>query len=120
MALWPPRASADRHDLHVEGSRSAVALMQFARRPGNRAARKALDRAHIAKTPRKRKPLKLADLIDNSRSILAHDPGFTRVYMREKALLLDVREWTRNCGDWRLGSSRRRLRDCHEAWARWY
>ena len=57
---------------------------------GNRATRKALDRAHIAKAPPAAKTVKLADLIDNTSSIVARDPDFAKVYLREKALLLDV------------------------------
>jgi len=57
---------------------------------GNRATRKALDRAHTALASPEAKTIKLADLIDNSRSILAHDPRFARVYLAEKALLLEV------------------------------
>lgn len=57
---------------------------------GNRAARKALDRAHIAGASVDAKTIKLADLIDNSRSIEKHDPRFARVYMAEKRLLLEV------------------------------
>ena len=57
---------------------------------GNRAARKTLDREHIAKASPQAKTIKIADLIDNSRSIMAHDPQFARVYLAEKRLLLDV------------------------------
>jgi hypothetical protein len=57
---------------------------------GNRAARKAIDRAHTASASAAAKTLKLADLIDNSRSILERDPGFARVYIEEKRLLLEV------------------------------
>lgn len=57
---------------------------------GNRTARKALDRAHIAKAVPQAKTIKLADLIDNSRSIMAHDQAFALVYLAEKRLLLDV------------------------------
>lgn len=57
---------------------------------GNRAARKAIDRAHTANASAAAKTIKLADLIDNSRSILAHDPAFAEVYLAEKALLLEV------------------------------
>ena len=56
---------------------------------GNRDARKTIDRAHTAAAPREAKTVKLADLIDNSRSILARDPDFAKVYLREKRLLLD-------------------------------
>ncbi|UXZ68665.1 HD domain-containing protein [Burkholderia contaminans] len=57
---------------------------------GNREARKAIDRAHTAKASATAKTIKLADLIDNSRNIVAHDPDFARVYMPEKRLLLGV------------------------------
>jgi hypothetical protein len=57
---------------------------------GNRAERKAIDRAHTALACAAAKTIKLADLIDNTRSIVAHDPEFARTYLREKALLLEV------------------------------
>lgn len=57
---------------------------------GNRASRKAIDRAHLAQAPARAKAVKLADLIDNSASILAHDPNFAVVYLREKAALLEI------------------------------
>ena len=34
--------------------------------------------------------IKLADLINNTSSIVKHDTKFAKVYLREKALLLDV------------------------------
>jgi guanosine-3',5'-bis(diphosphate) 3'-pyrophosphohydrolase len=57
---------------------------------GKRAARKAVDRAHTAQASVRAKTIKLADLIDNSRNILEHDPKFARVYLPEKRLLLAV------------------------------
>lgn len=57
---------------------------------GNRAARKAIDLEHTAMAPRMAKTIKLADLIDNSISIKAHDPDFWRVYRHEKLRLLEV------------------------------
>lgn len=57
---------------------------------GNRAARKRLDREHIARAPAEAQTIKLADLISNTRSIVAHDPGFARTYLAEKALLMGV------------------------------
>ncbi|MCP1674326.1 (p)ppGpp synthase/HD superfamily hydrolase [Natronocella acetinitrilica] len=57
---------------------------------GNRAARKALDRAHIARAPADAQTVKLADLISNTSSIATHDPDFARVYLKEKAALLAV------------------------------
>lgn len=57
---------------------------------GNRAVRKAIDLAHIAKASPGAKTIKLADLIDNTNSIVEHDPAFAEVYLAEKAKLLDV------------------------------
>lgn len=57
---------------------------------GDRALRKAKDREHIAAAPARAKAIKLADLIDNTASIVEHDPAFARVYLKEKAALLDV------------------------------
>lgn len=54
----------------------------------NRAARKALDREHIRCAPPEVKSIKLADLIDNTSSIVKHDPKFAKVYLEEKRLLL--------------------------------
>ncbi|MGB2063565.1 MAG: HD domain-containing protein [Marinomonas gallaica] len=57
---------------------------------GNRAKRKEIDRQHLAKSLPPIQTIKLADLIDNSKSISEHDPEFAKVYMREKRLLLEV------------------------------
>lgn len=57
---------------------------------GNRAKRKAIDAEHTAAAPAAAKTVKLADLIDNSRSILARDPDFAKVYLEEKRKLLKV------------------------------
>ena len=57
---------------------------------GNRAVRKAIDREHTAMAPAAAQTVKLADLIANSRSILAHAPAFARVYLEEKRMLLEV------------------------------
>jgi (p)ppGpp synthase/HD superfamily hydrolase len=57
---------------------------------GNRAVRKAIDREHTAMAPAAAATVKLADLIANSRSIIAHDPAFARVYLEEKRMLLEV------------------------------
>ena len=60
---------------------------------GNRRVRKQKDLDHTAAGPAAAKSVKLADLISNSRSIVQHDPDFARVYLHEKARILDV------CGD---------------------
>lgn len=57
---------------------------------GNRAARKAIDRAHLEQATQRAKMVKLADIIDNTGSIVAFDPAFARVYLRELDLLLPV------------------------------
>lgn len=57
---------------------------------GNRAARKAVDRAHTAAAPADAQTVKLADLIANTRSIMAHDPKFAETYLAEKRALLEV------------------------------
>lgn len=57
---------------------------------GNRAFRKGLDRCHSAESPGQAQTVKLADLISNSRSILAYDPNFAVRYLREKRALLTV------------------------------
>ena len=57
---------------------------------GNRKARKAIDRAHTARAPARAKTIKLADLIDNSASIVERDPEFAKVYLAEKRELLTV------------------------------
>lgn len=56
---------------------------------GNRATRKAIDRAHIGRQDADTKTVKLADIISNSVSIMARDPEFAKVYIPEKRLLLD-------------------------------
>lgn len=57
---------------------------------GNRRARKALDRQHTAAAHPDAKTIKLADLIDNTRSIVARDRQFSKVYLGEKELLLPM------------------------------
>ena len=59
---------------------------------GNRATRKAMDREHLAGISDRAKTIKLADLIHNSGSIAKYDQDFSKVYMREKRLLLPLLE----------------------------
>ena len=54
----------------------------------NRAARKDLTRRKLESAPPEVKTIKLADLIDNTQSIVARDPDFARVYMVEKKELI--------------------------------
>jgi len=85
----------DLEEIHLTFGHEITALVEMLTdisRPedGNRAARKAIDRAHTAKASPAAKTIKLADLIDNTRSITAHDPEFAKVYLAEKRLLLEV------------------------------
>ena len=57
---------------------------------GNRKTRKALDRDHLAKSSPDGASIKLADLISNTRDIVANAPDFAKVYLAEKADLLPV------------------------------
>jgi len=57
---------------------------------GNRATRKHLDLLHTAKATPRAKTIKLADIIDNSITISAHDKGFWPRYRKECLDLLEV------------------------------
>jgi (p)ppGpp synthase/HD superfamily hydrolase len=57
---------------------------------GNRAVRKAIDRAHFASAPPDVQTIKYADLISNTKTIAKYDPNFAKVYMREKKDLIEV------------------------------
>lgn len=57
---------------------------------GNRAARKAIDRRHLALASPRAKTIKLADLIDNCQDICRNAPKFARVYLQEAEALMEV------------------------------
>ena len=57
---------------------------------GNRAFRKGLDRDHSPQASAQGQTIKIADLLDNTKSITEHDEHFAKVYMKEKALLLQI------------------------------
>ncbi len=57
---------------------------------GNRFERKNRDRRHSACASPQAKTIKLADLIDNTRSLLAYDCHFAKTYLIEKQRLLEV------------------------------
>ena len=59
---------------------------------GNRAERKAFVLEKMRLAAAEAKTIKVADLLDNTDSIVQHDPSFAKVYMREKADLLSVLE----------------------------
>ena len=54
----------------------------------NRAARKARAREFLSMVSPRAKTIKLADLKNNTKTIVTHDPNFAKVYMREKRELL--------------------------------
>jgi len=55
----------------------------------NRKDRKELEAIRLGKTSDTVQSVKYADLIDNTGSIIEHDPGFAKVYLKEKMQLLD-------------------------------
>lgn len=55
---------------------------------GNRALRKAMDRDRLAQSSADAQSIKLADLIDNTSSIVDYDRKFAAVYLAEKEALL--------------------------------
>jgi (p)ppGpp synthase/HD superfamily hydrolase len=57
---------------------------------GNRERRKQIDREHLAKSSPEGATIKLADLIDNTSSIVRYDKNFAQKYLEEKALLLPL------------------------------
>ncbi|TDP48204.1 HD domain-containing protein [Zavarzinia compransoris] len=57
---------------------------------GDREARKAQECAHLAAAPVRAKAVKLADLIDNTATVVERDPIFAATYLREKLAVLDV------------------------------
>lgn len=74
------------------GVAALVAEVTDVSRPGdgNRAARKAIDRAHLAEASPRGMTVKLADLIDNCRDIARNDPRFARTFVVEAAGLIEV------------------------------
>lgn len=56
----------------------------------NRAARKAMDREHIAKASREAKIIKLIDRIDNLNEMVGADTGFINLYAEESFLLAEA------------------------------
>lgn len=57
---------------------------------GSRAARKRLDREHLARQCDTCKTIKLCDVISNTSTIHERDPVFARIYLKEKMALLDA------------------------------
>lgn len=83
------------HDLHMLFSENIVDMVENltdVSKPsdGCRAVRKAIDLEHTAAASPDAKTIKLADLISNTGSIVARDPDFAPVYLKEKRALLKV------------------------------
>lgn len=57
---------------------------------GNRFIRRQIDLAHTALSSPEAKTIKLADLIDNTKSIVGYDKNFAKIYLQEKLKLLEV------------------------------
>lgn len=57
---------------------------------GNRAFRVAKNREHAARATYYGAAIKLANLIDNTTSIVTYDPNFAKVYLPEKRAVLEV------------------------------
>jgi (p)ppGpp synthase/HD superfamily hydrolase len=56
----------------------------------NRKERKKMDRERLAKAEGWIQTVKVADMIDNTSSIVENDPKFAKVYLEEKRLLMKV------------------------------
>jgi len=74
----------------VEVGDMVRALTDCGHECGNRAKRKTIDRERLAQAPGSVQTIKVADLIDNTSTIVQFDPEFAKVYLREKRELLDV------------------------------
>lgn len=57
---------------------------------GNRRIRKAKDCQHLRRAPADAQIIKVADIADNTKSIIQHDAGFAPLYVKEKCAQLDV------------------------------
>lgn len=86
-----PATHADiEHEFGPRVAELVRALTDVDRAYGNRATRKAADRARLAQAPGAAQTVKLADLIDNAVDIAQNDPSFARVFLNEMGALLDV------------------------------
>jgi (p)ppGpp synthase/HD superfamily hydrolase len=56
----------------------------------NREERKAMDAYRLSRASGDAQSIKCADLISNTSSIVQHDPGFARIYLKEIRAILDV------------------------------
>ena len=71
-------------------SLGVLALTNVPKEAGNRAKRHAMNLDRLSRAPGWAQTVKLADLYDNTRSIVEHDPNFAWLYLREKAAAMQV------------------------------
>ena len=57
---------------------------------GNRMIRKQIDNIRLSDAPPEIQTIKYADLIDNTSSIVALDPSFAKIYLKEKKAMLEM------------------------------
>jgi guanosine-3',5'-bis(diphosphate) 3'-pyrophosphohydrolase len=82
-----------REDINREfGYKVAELVMELTDQchEGNRSVRKAAEAKRLETISPDAQTVKLADFISNTRSIVQHDPGFAKVYLREKSAVLAV------------------------------
>jgi len=56
----------------------------------NRAQRKMMETARLTQISVKAKQIKLCDLADNTADVIENDPGFAKIYLIEKAAILEA------------------------------
>ena len=56
----------------------------------NREKRKELDRLRLSQAPAWVQTIKVADMIDNTLTIVEYDPKFAKIYLEEKRLMVQV------------------------------
>lgn len=65
---------------------------------GSRAMRKKMDREYLTKAPPEAMSIKLADILDNTPSMLMYGGNFGKIYLAEMKLLVPLL----SCGHWEL------------------
>ncbi|OWZ90403.1 hypothetical protein B9J07_27850 [Sinorhizobium sp. LM21] len=86
-------AIESREIAEIFGGEIAMGVMHLTNVPkemGNRAKRHELNLQRLKLAPNWVKTVKVADLYDNTKTIVKHDPGFARLYLKEKAAAMEV------------------------------
>jgi len=71
---------------------------------GNRKQRKQKDRDRLSQAPAQAQIIKVADFIDNTKSIVEHDPKFAKLYLQEKMDMLAVLTKVKDTDLWKKAS----------------